>query len=165
MDRAISGYLVEASRRLDHEDFKLQSLAQFHGSLTVPEWAELVESRVITVNSARTLILEYPEAYLKSTSNAIFWEDAEIIFHQSMNRARYDPLSGPVTVGRVLVFDLSAHINRSGVLITDLLPKLIELELFDLQMQAVLRRKWIMIDLILDRWFAGDRTSCEVPRW
>ena len=166
MDRVICLYLAEACRKFDHEDFKLQSLAQFHGFPTVSEWAEFIESRVMTINSACTHKHESPETYLKSTPNAICWAEAEIVFDQSMDRTRYDPNSGPVTTGQQLIYYLSAHSSRSSALIADLLPELFELKLFDLQMQAVLRGKWIILDSIMDSWHRQERIDhCDVPRW
>ena len=118
------------------------------------------------MNSACVDIMEYPETHLRSISNTIYLAEAEVIFNQSMNRARYDSNSGPVQVGKLLIYGLSAHISRHALLITDLLPELVKLELFDLQMQAVLRRKWIMIESIVDSWFGEKRTlECLIPRW
>ena len=166
MDRAICGYLVEASRKLDHEDFKLQSLAESYGLSTVSEWTELIESKVIDMNRVRPNLFGNPETYLKSTSNAICWADAEVLFNQSMDRTRYDSKSVPVNVGKGLIHSLSLQSNRYTVLIADLLPELVESKLFDQQMQAVLRGKWIIIDSIIDNWYSDRRTlESSVPRW
>lgn len=164
MDKVIFGYLVEASKRFDHEEFDLQSMAQRQGYSAVFDWSENLELGAEIMSSLCTIGFEYPEAYLKEPSSVIYWAEAEVIFSQGMDRARYAPTTELATFEEQLVDDLSTNSNRHSMLIASLLPELVELNQFDSDMQGVLRRKWIVIDSILDRWFKEKRTS-RIPRW
>lgn len=166
MDRVICVYLARAFRKSEHEDFKLQSLAQSLKFSFVSEWSESIESRVIAMDSGRTHILDSARKYLRSTVTVDCWAVAEVLFNQRMDRSRYDPGSGPRNVNSGLIKNLVLYSHRNTVLIEDLLPELVELKLFDLQMQAVLRGKWIILDSIMDSWFQEKRKyECPVPRW
>lgn len=166
IDNVLYGYLAQAFKKFDHEEFDLQTMAQSRGRSTVSDWAEDIEVMIKRMKSRCIIGFEDPEAYLKGTSSGIFWADVEVIFNQSMNRSRYGPESGPVAMAGDLIYTLLHSINRYSVLVTDLLPELVEREQFDLQMKAALRRKWAILDSILDCWFQGDRENgCTVPHW
>ena len=167
MDKAVYRFLATVCRSLDHEKFHLQTMARTHGVSTVSDWAELIELRVTTMISASTHGFEYPDTYLRNTSHAIYWAEAEVVFNQHTNETRFSEREpNERNYSKDLLYDLNAYGDKNSILITDLLPKLVELELFDLQMQAVLRRKWIIIDSIVDCYFQEKRTfQCPVPRW
>ena len=166
MDKAICGYLVEACRKLNQEEFNLQSLALVYGCLTVSDWADKIERAETKFKVACIEGFENTKAYFSSKSNGEFWAAAEVVFNQSMNQARYGPQSGPVSTAADLLHELSIYSNKRSVLLADLLPKLIELDQFDLQMQAVFRRRWTSIDSIMDGWYRADRKDrCAVPHW
>ena len=164
MDKIIFGYLVEASKRLDHKEFGLQSMAQYQCCSTVSDWRENLEAGAELMSSLSTNGFKHPEAYLKEISSGVYWAEAEAIFSQCMDRTRHAPKTELATFEEQLVDDLSVHGNRHSMLIASLLPELVELNQFDSDMQGVLRRKWIVIDSILDRWFKDPRPS-RVPRW
>ncbi len=163
MDKAICWYLVEACRKLDQEEFNLQALAQSHGCGHVSVWADKIELEATILKSRCINGFKNPEAYLKEqTLIGMFWAEAEVIFIQSMNQARYSPDSVPVRIGGDLLHEFKNH----AVLIADLLPELVELNQFDLQMQAVLRRRWASIDSIINGWYRDDRKDrSAVPHW
>ena len=166
MDSAICVYLVEASRRLDHENFKLKSLAQSHGLSTVSEWAETIEEKREFNRVACLYGLENPEVYLRDCVSLDIWGEAEAIYSQSREKHYNDHRSESYIIAKRLVKLLSAYSNRHVALIADLLPRLVELNQFDLHMQAILRRRWTYIDSILEGWFGKYRTvRCDVPRW
>ena len=160
------GYLAEAGRKLDPGEFNLQTLAQFHEYSNVSHWAGKIEFEREGFKSICVNGFEYPGSYLKAYETSKFWAEAEVVFNQSMNQARYGPQSGPVSIGSDFLHELCSYCNRHSVLIADLLPELVELNQFDSQMQAVLRRRWTSIDSIMDGWYRQDRKDrCEVPHW
>ena len=166
MDKAVCGYLADAYRKLDHEEFSLTTLAASHGGMNVSGWVSTIERQARLLKSLCINGFENPEAYLTNPSTSIFWAEAEVVFNQSMNQERYGPESGPVSIARPFLFDLEFQSKRDSVLIADLLPELVELNQFDLQMQAVLRRKWISIDSLMDHYFPDGREDrCPVPAW
>ena len=167
MDQCLHRYLAEACKKLDHEEFDLQTLGKSNGCPTVSDWAEWIEFRGKSLNSlCISGFNDVAEAYLKDTQGCTIWAEADVVFSQSMNRDRYDPQSGPVVIAQNLVQRLSDYSNRHSVLITDLLPQLVKLKEFDLQMQAVLRRRWTVLDSMLESWYQRDREDgCTVPRW
>ena len=164
------GYLTEACKKLDYEKFDLGTLAHSHGYPTVSNWLEKLESIVKTINSVCIHGFENPETYLNEAflsdpySNATCWAEVETIFGQSVNESRSATIAPKPDEN--LIIHLGAHCNRHSVLIADLLPELVELKQFNLQMQSVLRRKWAIIDGIMDCFYGNDRKDrCEVPRW
>ena len=166
MEKAICGYLAEACRKLDQAEFNLQTLALLHDCSTVSNWADEIDSKVEVLKSLCITGFNNPEAYLKTPSAIEVWAEAEVVFNQSMNQARYGPQSGPVSIGSDLLHELSSYSNTRSVLIADLLPELVELNQFDSQMQAVLRKRWTSIDSIMDGWYRQDRKDrCAVPHW
>ena len=168
MEKPISAYLAEACKTLDHEEFQLQIIAQSHELSTISEFVEITEDKGRVINAACFYGARDPEAYLKNTvGSEESWAEVEAIFRQSIDKARSsDPPSEPNPMERNMVDNLCAYSLRYCVLITDLLLELVELKLFDLQMHAVLRRRWTYVDLILDKWFQEERTvKCGVPRW
>ena len=166
MDKALCGYLAEACRKLDQAEFNLQTLAQSHECSFVSDWAGKLESdlevfKLICVNG-----VENPGLYLKRNVTGKFWAEAEVIFNQSMNRARYGPDSGPVSVGSGFLYELCSYCHRDSVLIADLLPELVELNQFDSQMQAMLRRRWTTVDSVMDGWYRQDsKDRRAIPQW
>ena len=164
MDKVIFGYLAEACKRFEFENFDLRTLAELYGYPSVSDWIEIIESRRRIANEMCIYRLETPETYLQEPSNAIYWAQAEAIFSQSMpeSRSSIEP-----QLNKSLVNELSIYAgNRNAVLLHDLLPELVELKQFDMQMQAVLRSKWIVIDAIMDRVYATERGNiCAVPSW
>ena len=166
MDKAVFRYLAEACKRLDHEEFGLQTLAHFHGFSTVSDWAEMIKSWGKKMDSACLEGFERPEEYLKDNYGCVLWAEADTVFNQSMDRNRYGPQSESVVVADALVKDLASYSGENSVLIADLLPELVELKKFDPQMKAVLRKKWSSLDAIMAGWFRGDRNDrCGVPHW
>ena len=162
MDKAICWYLVEAYRKLDREEFNFRALAQSHGCATESVWADKIELEATHLKLRCINGFENPEACLKNPSFGMFWAEAEVIFNQSMNQARYSPDSVPVRIGADLLHEFKNH----AVLIADLLPELVELNQFDLQMQAVLRRRWASIDLVINGWYRDERKDrSAVPHW
>ena len=167
IEKAMWVYLARVFRKFDPEEFKLQAVAQSNALSTVSGWGEWIEEMVDTVNRVCVYGPKDPDAYLRELESRDAWGEAEAIFSLSMEKARYnDPRSEPDIVATELVDSLCSHNHRHSVLIADLLPRLVELKQFDLQMHAALRRRWTYIDLILDRWFQEERTvRCGVPRW
>ena len=166
MDKALCGYLAEACRKLDQAEFNLQTLAQSHECSTVSDWAGAIESDLVVFKLICVNGVKNPGLYLKRNVSGKFWPEAEVVFNQSMNQARYGPQSGPVSIGSDFLHELCSYCNRHTVLIADLLPELVELNQFDSQMQAVLRRRWTSIDSIMDGWYRQDRKDrCAVPHW
>ncbi|KAK0516359.1 hypothetical protein JMJ35_000962 [Cladonia borealis] len=176
MDKAICEYLAKACRTneacreagacdaLDQENFNLQTLAESHGCSNTSDWLYKIESEVKASRSRCIKGFEDPEAYLTEFSTGMFWAEAEAVFSQTMARARSSNPQGNTMSEEQLVESLSTYSNKYCVLIANLLPELVELNRFDSDMQGVLRRKWIVIDSILDRWFKEKRTS-RIPRW
>ena len=157
-------YLTEACNKFDHEDHGLRTLAELYGYPTVSDWNESLESRGRIVNEMWIYKLLTPEAYLKEPTNAIYWAQAESIFSQSMPESHFAIYKSEMD--KSLVNDLCVYGNRNSVLLHALLPELVELKQFDLQMQAVLRSKWIVVDAIMDRVYTTERkTRCAVPPW
>lgn len=158
-------YLAEACRKLDHEEFKLHAVARSHGLSTVSDWAETIEETEKSINAVCFYGPKNPEAYLRNFVNFNKWSEAEAIFIQSMGYSDDHP-SEPYIIAKQFVFGLCAYGSRHQVLVADLLPRLVELNQIDLQLQVVLRRRWTYIDLILDRWFGESRKArCDVPDW
>ena len=164
MDKVIFGYLAKACERLEVENFDLGTLAEMYGYPTVSDWIESIESRRRIANEMCIYRLETPETYLQEPSNAIYWAQAEAIFSQSMPESHSLIES---ELNKNLVNELSVYAgNRNSVLLHDLLPELVELKQFDMQMQAVLRSKWIVIDAMMDRVYTTERGNiCAVPSW
>ena len=164
------GYLAEACKKFGHEKFDLQTLADSHGYPTVSNWLENLEFRVRRMNGVCIHGFKDPETYLKEAylsdpySNTSYWAEVEAIFGQSTDETR--SAATPPEPNTNLIIHLGAHCNRHSVLITDLLPELVKLKQFDLQMQSVLRSKWAIIDDIMERFYGNERKGrCEVPRW
>ena len=158
-------YLAEACRKLDHEEFKLHAMAQTYDMPTVSMMANRIEEKLKPINA---ICLHGPkdhEAYLRNFKSVEEWEDAAAIFSQSMRYIeRRD--SEPYVTAMQFVDSLCASSSRHLVLIAELLPRLVELNQIDLQLQFVLRRRWTYIDIILDRWFTTERKErCDVPDW
>ena len=106
------------------------------------------------------------ETYFEEAKNYIYWPQAEAIFSQMMDERSVTVQTKPRIIGKNLVECLNACCSRHCVLVADLLPELVELKQFDLRMQAVLRRKWTIIDTIIDRWYqGGEESRIEVPYW
>ena len=159
-------YLAEACKKFDHEKFDLQTLADSHGYPTVSNWLENLEFRVRKMNGVCIHGYKNPEPYLSDpySTNTSYWAEVEAIFGQSTDETR--SATKPPEPNENLIIHLGARCNRHSVLIADLLPELVELKQFNLQMQSVLRRKWAIIDGILDCFYGNERKNrCEVPRW
>ena len=166
MDQCLHRYLAEACKKLDHEEFDLQTLGKSNGCPTVSDWAGWLKLGVKNLNWLCISGFSDAEAYLKHTQVCTIWAEADVVFSQSMDRSRYDLGSGPVVIAENLVSRMTDYSNRHSVLITDLLPESVELKEFDLQMQAVLRRKWAILDSMLESWYLeGRESNCTVPRW
>ena len=166
MDKAIFMYLARVCTKFDHKEFNLQAFALSHKFPTVSVWGEWIEGMIQEFNRACIYGAEDPDAYLRALVSRDTWAEAEAIFSQSAEPFWQDRQSEPYIIARNLVDDLCAYGRRQQVLFTDLLPRLVELNLFDAKMQAVLRRRWTYIDMIFDRWFRGERKEgCEVPDW
>ena len=164
IEKAMWGYLAEACRKLDHEEFKLHAVARSHGLSTVSDLAEFIEETIESISSVCFYGPKNPEAYLRNFETLIVWGEAEAIFTQSM--AYEDDHSEPHIIGKQFVRSLNANSNRHHVLITDLLPRLVELNQIDYQFQVFIRKRWAYIDMIMERWYRDLRKDrCKVPDW
>lgn len=164
IEKAMWKYLAQAGSRLHHGAFPLNALARSHGLSTVFENSESIEETVQLIGSISFKGPKNPEAYLRNSVSLDQWEEAEAIFSDTVPSK--DVQSELYIIAKLFVTSLNAYSNRRHVLITDLLPRLVELNQIDLKMQTVLRRRWSYIDMIMDRWYVDKRKEmCGVPDW
>ena len=155
-------YIVQACKQLDHANFDFEALAASAQYSSVADWINSMEKYIEFCNSTCMQGLTNDEVYLRDYSSGILWVGAGQIYRQCLDKAHISPDSKPGKLGRSLMRNLES----SAPTIIGLLNEMVERRQLDVQMQRVFRRKWIILDWVLDDWYGSTRkTRCTVPSW
>ncbi|KAL2058591.1 hypothetical protein ABVK25_001319 [Lepraria finkii] len=162
LDRTIYSFLVSAIHELEFDELELEGLPPSVGGVKdVPEWIKFLKDNRNLYSHASGTGFTRPKEHLREMLATADWAFADILCRRSLILSRGQPDLRSRTM--TLITDFIIDLENYGRNIPDLLAESVEHRQFDVGMAAVFRRKWIILDSILDYYHQTTGTERRGP--
>lgn len=157
--------MVSAICELKSDELDLEGLKPPVAALKdVPEWIKFLKDKRNLYSHASGTGCVPPKKHLRDMMTTADWAFADILCRRSLILSRGQPELRSRTM--TLITDFVTDLENYGRNIPDLLAESVKHSHFDVDMAAVFRRKWILLDSILDYFHqTTGMERCGLPNW
>ena len=154
--------MVSAIHEVEFDELELEGLTpSIAGAKDISEGISFLKDKRNLYNHASGTGFARPKEHLKEMLATAGWAFADILCRRSLILSRGQPDLRSRTM--TLITDFIIDLENYGRNIPDLLAESVEHRQFDVDMAAVFRRKWTLLDSILDYYHQTTGTERRGP--